>query len=99
MAEQTPEDAGAEPSETLRRGAPILDAAADPALSAAIDAFARGDYRAAAAEAPASVPDVGDDRAWSARLHRALAWEPALWITAALCGAVWLWAFISAQPS
>lgn len=78
---------------------PPLAAPADPALAGALDAFRRGDYRAAAEQAPATVEDAADDRIHLSRLERALAWEPTLWITAAVCGAVWLWAFVAAQPS
>lgn len=99
MAEDTPEDGATEAAKPARRGAPTLAPPSDPALAGAVDAFVRGDYRAAAADAPDAVADVADDRAWSARLHRALTWEPALWVAAAACGAVWLWAALSAQSS
>lgn len=104
----TPEKGGPEapagaddkpPKKRARRVAPPLAEPVDVALAGAIDAYRRGDYRSAAARAPGSVPDVGDDRAHLSRLERALAWEPTLWLTAAICGAVWLWAFLAAQPS
>lgn len=94
-----PSDSPDAPEAAPAKGAPTLEPARDPALAGALEAFGRGDYRAAAAASPEAVADAADDRAWAARLRRALTWEPALWITAAVCGAVWLWAFISAQPS
>ncbi len=94
--EKTPDT----PAETPRRkGAPTLAPPADPALAAAVEAFIRGDYRAAADGMPADVPDAADDRAWRARLERALGWEPMLWVFAIGCGAAWLWSFIASQPS
>lgn len=99
MAEDTPKTPDS-PAETPReKGAPTLAPPADPALAAAVEAFVRGDYRAAADGMPADVADTADDRAWRARLDRALGWEPALWIFAAVCTAAWLWSFIASQPS
>lgn len=99
MAEETDKQSGDAPESPSRKGAPALEPASDPALAGALDAFVRGDFRGAAEALPGEVADSGDDRAWRARLDRGLTWEPALWITAAICAGVWLWALVSAQPS
>lgn len=69
---------------------------ADPALGRALEAFERGDFAGARRLAPDAVPEAGDDPAHLARLRRALAWEPTLWITAAICAAIWIAAFAGA---